>query len=226
MTKKEFLLAFKDLEYEPCFDEYKEHLDRLTEILQPWKERVEGNLFGSHFSDPATYPQPGNLLKRRGVALFGLTRQRILEVGFNAGHSALLLLTVNKELVYTGVDICINPYVMDCYEYLKSQFGPRLNLMRGDSRKLVPALLETNNRYDGYIIDGGHNLGIAFDDLENVIAGARDGSILCVDDCGSPDVRVPINYFMLNGDITSIVDLKGFIPANNSMFFKINKAKK
>jgi predicted O-methyltransferase YrrM len=190
-----------------------------------WRDQVEGNLFGSHHSDPATYPQPGNLLKRRGVALFAVTRKRILEVGFNAGHSALLMLTVNKELIYTGVDICMNPYVMECYNYLKSQFGDRLNLMCGDSRKLVPALLETNNRYDGYIIDGGHNLSIAFDDMENVIAGARNGSILCIDDAGSPNVRVPINYHMLTGDITNIVDAKGYLSANNSMFFKINKAK-
>jgi len=226
MNKMEFLSAFTDRSYDPGLDEYKTHLDRLTEILQPWKDQIEGNLFGSHHSDPATYPQPGNLLKRRGVALFGSTRKRILEIGFNAGHSALLLLTVNEELIYTGVDICVNPYVMACYDYLKSQFGTRLNLMCGDSRKLVPALLETNNNYDGYIIDGGHNLGIAFDDLESVIAGAKAGSILCVDDCGSPNIRVPINYFMLNGNITCIVDLKGYIPANNSLFFKINKTRK
>lgn len=45
---------------------------------------------------------------------------------------------------------------MPCYEYLKTCFGDRIDLIKGPSEEVLPKLLATNNTFDSYFIDGGH----------------------------------------------------------------------
>jgi hypothetical protein len=214
---------FIDPLHEPFFKDYKIHLDNLEKILQKYPGIVEGNVFGLHHTSPADYPYAGYLNARRNLALFALTRKSILEIGFNAGHSAMLLLTANPLLSYTAIDIGHNPYVDECFQYLKQVFGDRINLVVGDSTQKIPEVLSVNNQFDGYIIDGGHSFDNINADLTNIIFYANPNSVILVDDTNVPNIRFMVDYHMLSGNLLHINDASGHISSDTSMFFKLIK---
>jgi hypothetical protein len=126
---------FQDADLEPCLEAYKSHLIEINKIVLESKEKLEGNLFYFHESTPVLdAPEPGRKHKRFNYGFFVLGGNKLLEIGFNAGHSALLALTSNPDLVYVGVDLANHRYTIPCFKYLESVFGNRINLIVGDSR--------------------------------------------------------------------------------------------
>ena len=65
----------------------------------------------------------------------GLARRahRMLEVGFNAGHSATLALIANPTLEYHALDLCQHNYTRRCFQLLMFRFPGRVSLTCGDS---------------------------------------------------------------------------------------------
>ena len=212
----DLLEQFENPDYEPFYKEYKQHLDNITKILSKF-DLVEGNVFGHHGTDATTYPRTEFRSKRRLLSLLALSKKNILEVGFNAGHSALLLLTANPDLKYTAIDLNFNPYVIECFDYLKSVFGDRICLQVGDSQIELPKLLDKNSSFDGYIIDGGHSIPVAQSDLLNIIKYAGNDAVICFDDSDSPKLRALLNYHILSGTLFPILDNK------DQMFFRLLK---
>ncbi len=211
-----------DKSNEPLFSEYENILKPLTSILSKYPT-IEGNVFGHHGTDPTTYPRPEFKQKRHNLSLFAITKTNILEIGFNAGHSAMLLLTANPKLKYTAIDLCCNSYTKECYEYLKSVFGERITLIEGNSAVELPKLLAVDNSFDGYIVDGDHTFPVAYSDMLNITECAKNGSILCFDDCEDPVLRLVVDFFMMKGTLQHIVDNTGFIQSTEHMFFRITK---
>jgi hypothetical protein len=222
LSKVEILKRLVDKDYEPLSNEYAVNLKIITNILLKY-ETVEGNIFGHHGTDPTTYPRAEFKNKRRNLTLFALTKNNVLEIGFNAGHSALLMLTANPNLVYTAIDLGCNPYVDECYAFLKSVFGGRINLIKGNSLTALPELLEQNTSFDGYIVDGDHTVEVTYSDLLNITKYAKDGSMLCFDDSEVPELRILVNCFMMEGTLLPIADNNGFITDDAHMFFRITK---
>lgn len=64
--------------------------------------------------------------KQFNISRLASTRNRILEIGFNAGYSCLLMLLANPECHITLVDLNYHRYVVPCFEYLNAQFPGRL----------------------------------------------------------------------------------------------------
>lgn len=208
---------------EPLFDLYSLHADKIKNILLEYPtSEIEGNCFSLHNTYPGMYPCPEFRSHRKNLILFALTRKSILAIGFNAGHSTLIGLTANQTLQYTVVDINWHTYTVKCFEYLKTIFGNRITLEIGDSVAVLPQLLENNNSFDGYIIDGGHDLEFIMADLTNIIKFAKPGSVLLVDDTQHPPIKFAINYFMVMGSITRIADESGYISTDTSELFRIN----
>jgi hypothetical protein len=198
------IAQFKDPTYEPFFEEYSHHLTELTSILCKF-DVIEGNTFGIHGDSLSTYPSPVLLPKRQSLALLAMSKENLLEIGFNAGHSALLLLTANPNLRYTAIDVNWNPYVEECFAYLKSNFGGRINLIIGDSVSELPTLLMADNSFDSYIIDGGHSVATANSDITNIISYAKNNSILCFDDSVN-ELRALLNFHILDGKLIPLLD--------------------
>jgi predicted O-methyltransferase YrrM len=78
----------------------------------------------------------------------------VLEIGFNSGFSALLMLLTNENIKITCVDICTHKYTMLCFNKMKDIFGDRINIINGSSEKILPTL--AGNTYDMIHLDGGH----------------------------------------------------------------------
>ena len=107
-----------------------------------------------------------------------------MEIGFNAGHSALLALACNPGLRYVGVDICEHDYTKECARYLAGVFDARFKLIEGDSRDVLPHLAThgRNMSFDIFHLDGGHEVATCRSDISHVIRLADAGSTLVLDD--------------------------------------------
>lgn len=105
-------------------------------------------------------------------------RNKILEVGFNAGHSNLLFLQANPKAEILNFDLMGHKYSYPCYEYLKSKYN--ISLIQGNSMK---TLLEKDREvFDLIHIDGGHNKKVVFSDLVNCKKFAHKKTIMIFDD--------------------------------------------
>lgn len=105
--------------------------------------------------------------------------KNIVEVGFNMGHSACLILNnIPEDSYLTTFDICKYGYEIECYEILKKYFN-NIELVIGDS-------FETLKNIDGEIdfafIDGNHAYEFVKSDVKNVKPKIKSSGMLLFDD--------------------------------------------
>lgn len=113
---------------------------------------------------------------------------RVLEIGFNAGHSADVFLQ-NPTTTVVSFDVDQHGYVTVAKKYF-DELHPdgRHTLILGDSRVTVPAYTQDHPgvTFDILFIDGGHEYDIALTDLENCAKLAHADTIVVVDDVVGP----------------------------------------
>ncbi|MDO8640358.1 MAG: class I SAM-dependent methyltransferase, partial [Nitrosarchaeum sp.] len=150
---------------------------------------VEGNLLYEHplksMSDSfnvAFYEKRYNLFQ------LAKSRTKILEIGFNAGHSLLLMLTANPDIESLSFDLNFHAYTRPCFDFLKRYF-PKIDIRFGDSREEVANYCNENpKKFDMIHVDGSHDVNFAAIDYENVKKLATQDTIVVFDDAsrGSP----------------------------------------
>jgi hypothetical protein len=191
---------FADPTWDPFLDQYRSHLLELDRIVQDTGSNLEGNVMYLH-NDP-TYgtPDPRFLHKRRFLAMAAQTSKHTLEIGFNAGHSALIMLTANPDLKLTAVDIGWHPYTIPCFNYLQSHFGDRIRFIHSDSLQAWPMLV--GESFDFVHIDGNHEPTHLEVDLINVLTYTERGTRVLVDDINVPYLKSVVDLWRLQGWIT------------------------
>lgn len=109
--------------------------------------------------------------------------KNIMEIGFNAGHSANTFLSHSLAHV-TSFDLNVRDSVIHAKEYIDTKYPGRHTLILGDSTVTVPRFIEENpsTKFDLIFIDGGHSFEIAMADLENCKKLAHENTIVVVDD--------------------------------------------
>jgi predicted O-methyltransferase YrrM len=125
--------------------------------------------------------------------------KNVMEIGFNSGFSALLMLLSNPDLYITCYDLGEHKYTMPCYKKIKETFGDRINIIIGDSTKTIQY---DNNRYDLIHIDGGHSTEVANSDIIESYRLSKKGTILIMDDYDFSNLKILwndyINKYKLN----------------------------
>lgn len=107
----------------------------------------------------------------------------VMEIGFNAGHSAESFLR-NKNVTLTSFDIGSHIYLLTAKEYIDLTFPNRHTLILGDSIKTIPDFINNNKtiKFDLIFIDGGHDYQTAYADLLNCRGLAHSETIVVMDD--------------------------------------------
>lgn len=186
-----FLAAAYDPNYEQWPAAFLLHLRRLNEIAAGAGEPLEGNLCYFHqqrdFNHAPPDPRRG---ARRETFLRALAgRRRMLEIGFNAGHSALLALT-HSDASVTSIDDCGHSYTEPAAAYLGSAFAGRFRFFKTDSRRLPMLANELQlGTHDLIHIDGGHAPDIFAADIATALACSKPGTLVLVDDLYVPAIR-------------------------------------
>jgi hypothetical protein len=169
--------------YKQLHEQIDFHANHLTEIARLSGDNLEGNCFTNH----QTTVRNEQLLPKR-VNLLETARHgnKILELGFNAGHSALLLLLgCNPDAEVTFFDIGGHPYVKPCFEYLKAISRVNKELVLANSLQHLPKIVLKDGQRDIYDIihmDGGHSHECVVNDLILLFLLLKKGGYMIVDD--------------------------------------------
>lgn len=162
----------------------KEHL---LPLIRESGEMLEGNIFMVHhsfaFKNFNTYFKPKNISN----VVLNTNIQHGMEIGFNAGFSALLMLLSNPKLILTCFDLGEHKYTRPCFLKLKETFGDRITIIFGDSTKTLQDMTDTT--FDVIHIDGGHSVAVAESDIKHAYRMSKDRTILIMDDYDFPDLH-------------------------------------
>ena len=144
--------------------------------------------------------------RRRNIARVAPHIESIIEIGFNAGHSAALWLMMNEKIKYYGIDIAKDEYMKSCSSFMKDKFGDRFNLFIGDSRTEMKSIdKKINQEIDLIHIDGGHSYELADIDLSNSlnISKKLNTKFILLDDTDDERVRNAANKYIIKGLLQS-----------------------
>lgn len=157
----------------------------ISKILE-CNEILEGNIYSLN-----TKTEYYNyfLNKQRNICLCGINlkeNSEILEIGFNSGFSALLLLlSTHPSIKITCVDINCHKYTIPCFNIIKEMFPDRIQILLGNSNNVLPTL---NTKYDLIHIDGCHYTKIVENDIKNSLSLIKNNGILIMDDVDFNDL--------------------------------------
>lgn len=115
--------------------------------------------------------------------------ESVLEIGFNAGHTAFGWLSMFPELQYHSIDICQHRYTETHAKIIKEKFGDRFKFGNIDSRKVNADMIKT---YDMVFIDGDHRF-----------EGLRHDYIICAN---AKIKWILIDDYTLKGYITTFLN--------------------
>lgn len=123
------------------------------------------------------YPKQELLMKT--VSLFG-EYAAILEIGFYAGHSSLLMAAACPTASITAIDPCHFGFEKECMEIVK-QNCLDAGLLEATSREALPKL-DPELTFDLIHIDGCHNIEDVIFDIETCRKFANEDTLVIIDD--------------------------------------------
>lgn len=193
--------------YDNKKEEKQKYLDDLYTIITNniQSSELEGNCFYGHNSLNLY-----NDLYTKQVNLFWCGKQavhRICEIGFNAGHSTMLMLLGRDKtsLDYTIFDIGQHKYTIPTIEYIKSKFNHiKFEYIEGDSTTTIPKWIDENKHllglYDVVHVDGGHTEHCIKHDMINSDSLVKVGGIIIIDDTNHSHINKYIDLFISSGN--------------------------
>jgi predicted O-methyltransferase YrrM len=181
-----FLNSIKDCTINNNINKAKQYInEHLMSIINNSGELLEGNIFMIHHTTNYT---DVFLNKTKNISNLVLNKniKNVMEIGFNAGFSTLLMLISNPNIKITCFDLGEHKYTLPCYEKMKETFGDRVNIIIGDSTQ---TLQNEDSIYDLIHIDGGHSTEVAESDIINSYRLSKQGTILIMDDYDFPNLH-------------------------------------
>jgi predicted O-methyltransferase YrrM len=172
-----------------------------------------------HLADPAAWWEsmghaaqvPEQVASFRGLLASEaeLRSGRVCEIGFNAGHSAVMWLHGTRAHL-VEFDLQSLPYSAASRSFVERSFPGRVHFHVGKSRQTVASYAAAVHNgsappCDLWLVDGDHGIG-AKDDMLNALAASRAGTVVVVDDAS---LRFPLlrKYWRIHVAIGSIREL-------------------
>ncbi|WPT12569.1 Glucoside xylosyltransferase 2 [Picochlorum sp. SENEW3] len=114
-------------------------------------------------------------------------KTHVCEIGFNAGHSAVMFLSAGKNIRLTSFDMGKLPWSSDMVERIHQLFPGQFTYIKGNSREIIPQYMDklrsgSVDRCDIMFVDGDHSYEGARIDFTNSIQIMSQESLLIADD--------------------------------------------
>jgi hypothetical protein len=197
-------MDFIKSDYESKNDEKQIILNDLKKIIIESNASLEGNCFYYHTTlneFPELYSKQLNLFWCGKQAV-----ENICEIGFNAGHSTMLMLLgrSNTPLNFTIFDIGFHLYTKPSFEYIKSKFPHvKFEYVEGDSTIIMPEWINNHkellNKYDVVHVDGGHTDHCISNDMINADLLVKINGIVIIDDTNHHTINKYVNLYLSSG---------------------------
>lgn len=115
--------------------------------------------------------------------LFSLSKksQRILQIGVNACHSCALFYHANPDVEIVGFDLFNHEYTDPCTNYLSFNRRLKLKMIRGNTMDTL-AEYNSDRKFDVIHVDGGHEIDVLRNDIEQCRRFANQYTYLVIDD--------------------------------------------
>lgn len=198
-------MDFIKSEYESKNDEKQIYLEDLKNIIVKSNVPFEGNCF-YHHETLNIFPE----LYSKQLNLFWCGKQaveNICEIGFNAGHSTMLMLLgrSNTPLNFTIFDIGHHSYTKPSFDYIKSKFSHvNFEYVEGDSTIIMPEWINNNPeliyKYDVVHVDGGHSEHCISNDMKNTDLLVKKNGIVIIDDTNCGTINKYVDLYISNGN--------------------------
>ena len=129
--------------------------------------------------------------------------KKMIEIGFNAGHSAAVFLSVlPKDGSILFFDLNDHKYAKPCYTFMKENFPQVKDFIAGDSRETMRKYLQDNPQergtFDCIHVDGGHSKEVAISDVAFSDILLRKGGVMILDDTQLKDIENIIPMLLEN----------------------------
>lgn len=191
-----------EIEYMGKTDEREKYLADLKEIIiKSNPSFVEGNCFYQHCTLNLIhefYSKQLNLYWAGKQAT-----QSICEIGFNAGHSAMLMLLGRNKtpLNFTVFDIGGHPYTRPCFNYIQTSFPHvQFEYVEGDSTVTMPEWIKRNSmKYDVVHVDGGHTDHCIARDMKHTDLIVKTNGIVIIDDTNFASINKFVDFYLSSG---------------------------
>jgi hypothetical protein len=185
----------------------------IEKIIFSFNYPLEGNIFYKHGTTilcPEFEPKQVNLFWAGSTA-----QKNIMEIGFNASHSAFVMLLGNlfknekNNMNFTIFDINHHPYTEPSFEYLKEYFQHiNFNFVKGDSKKELPKWIENNQnmveQFDVIHVDGSHEDDSIKSDMLNVVKLVRVDGLIIVDDTDGEIINKYVDEYLSSGNFEEV----------------------
>lgn len=180
-------------------NEVKHHIANLGKILDEIGERIEGNLIcdisADNLIDDVNRGKIENLLK------LSKGKSKICEIGVNAAHSLLLMVSENPDAEYLIFDLGAHAYTLPCVQYIKKAYpSTKITEVYGDT-KITLRRQRDINLFDMIHIDGGHDTHTVVNDFIYTQKLLAPGGIVVFDDYNYGNIKEVVDFYESSGVI-------------------------
>lgn len=123
----------------------------------------------------------------------------IVEVGWNCGHSAAIMLHASPTSRLVSFDIADRQYMLEVADIVK-RYHPQSRFHVGDSKVTLPQVLQVEDLVvDFALIDGDHTYEAVASDLKAVAPRMSPGGLIFIDDLDVEGIAKAVSDFDWTG---------------------------